>query len=143
MATLKVFFPGRRYSSDRSFLYFLDRYIDGESVYLDYDVKRYTKDVLPLEENIDEAYMFSFEKLKDFDFSHFPAARTRTEYEDTVPQLRLHQRNGRRAHPFRRCDSALPAVRPDLPLFQGECRQRAGDKALCSAPFLVVQGQGR
>ena len=71
MATLKVFFPGRRYSSDRSFLYFLDRYIDGESVYLDYDVKRYTKDVLPLEENIDEAYMFSFEKLKDFDFSKY------------------------------------------------------------------------
>ena len=41
MATLKVFFPGRRYGIDRSYLYFLDRYIDGDSIYLEYDKKRY------------------------------------------------------------------------------------------------------
>ena len=46
MATLKVFFPGRRYGIDRSYLYFLDRYIDGDSIYLEYDKKRYEKDVI-------------------------------------------------------------------------------------------------
>ena len=65
MATLKVFFPGRRYGIDRSYLYFLDRYIDGDSIYLEYDKKRYEKDVIELEENIKEAYAYSIKILKD------------------------------------------------------------------------------
>lgn len=68
MATLKVFFPGRRYGIDRSYLYFLDRYIDGDSIYLEYDKKRYEKDVIELEENIKEAYAYSIKILKDIDF---------------------------------------------------------------------------
>lgn len=71
MATLKVFFPGRRYGIDRSYLYFLDRYIDGDSIYLEYDMKRYEKDVIELEENIKEAYAYSFKILKDIDFKKY------------------------------------------------------------------------
>ena len=71
MATLKVFFPGRRYSVDRSYLYFLDRYIDGESIYLEYDLKRYTKDMEPLEENIKKAYEYSKDILKNVDFRKY------------------------------------------------------------------------
>ena len=71
MATLKVFFPGRRYGIDRSYLYFLDRYIDGDSIYLEYDKKRYEKDVIELEENIKEAYAYSIKILKDIDFKKY------------------------------------------------------------------------
>ncbi len=71
MATLKVFFPGRRYGIDRSYLYFLDRYIDGDSIYLEYDKKRYEKDVIELEENIKEAYAYSYKILKDIDFKKY------------------------------------------------------------------------
>ena len=71
MSTLKVFFPGRRYGIDRSFLYYLDRYIEGDSIYLEYDVKRYTQDMVSLEENIDSAYKLSFERLKNVDFKKY------------------------------------------------------------------------
>lgn len=71
MSTLKVFFPGRRYGIDRSFLYYLDKYIDGDSIYLEYDVKRYTQEVVSLEENIESAYKLAFEKLKNVDFKNY------------------------------------------------------------------------
>ena len=71
MPTLKVFFPGRRYGIDRSFLYYLDKYIDGDSIYLEYDVKRYTQEVVSLEENIESAYKLAFEKLKNVDFKNY------------------------------------------------------------------------
>lgn len=71
MSTLKVFFPGRRYGCDRSYLYFLDRYIDGDSIYLEYDVKRYTTDMEPLDQNIKEAYEYSLKILKNVDFKKY------------------------------------------------------------------------
>ena len=71
MPILKVFFPGRRYGIDRSFLYFLDRYIDGDSIYLEYDIKRYTEEVISLEENIESAYKLAFEKLKNVNFKKY------------------------------------------------------------------------
>ena len=71
MATLKVFFPGRRYGIDRSYLYYLDRYIDGDAIYLEYDKKRYEKDISELDENINSAYKYSLEKLADIDFKKY------------------------------------------------------------------------
>ena len=69
--TLKVFFPGRRYSIDRSFLYFLDKYIDGDSIYLDYDHKRYEKDELTIEEDVARAYKIAKEKLTNIDYTKY------------------------------------------------------------------------
>lgn len=71
MATLKVFFPGRRYGIDRSYLYYLDRYIDGDAIYLEYDKKRYEKDISELNKNINDAYSYSLEKLANVDFKKY------------------------------------------------------------------------
>ena len=40
MKTLKLIFPGQRYSCDRSLLYFIDTNIEGDSVYFRYDYAR-------------------------------------------------------------------------------------------------------
>ena len=71
MATLKVFFPGRRYGIDRSYLYYLDRYIDGDAIYLEYDKKRYEKDISELNQNINDAYSYSLKKLANVDFKKY------------------------------------------------------------------------
>lgn len=71
MNTLKIFFPGRRYSVDRSYLYFLDKYIDGESIYLEYDFKRWSNPSLSLEDNIKIAYEVALKKLENIDFSKY------------------------------------------------------------------------
>lgn len=69
--TLKIFFPGRRYSIDRSYLYYLDKYIDGDSIYLNYDVSRTTKDTLPLDEEIEKDFDFALKTLQNIDFSKY------------------------------------------------------------------------
>lgn len=62
--TIKLIFPGKRYSIDRSLLYFLDKYIDGESIYFEYDSPRYLNDLKNINEIIDDAYNFSKEILE-------------------------------------------------------------------------------
>ena len=62
--TIKLIFPGKRYSIDRSLLYFLDKYIDGESIYFEYDSPRYLNDSKNINEIIDDAYNFSKEILE-------------------------------------------------------------------------------
>ena len=69
--TLKIFFPGRRYSVDRSYLYYLDKYIDGDSIYLNYDNFRGNKDALPLEDEIKKDFDFAMNLLKNIDFSKY------------------------------------------------------------------------
>ena len=69
--TLKIFFPGRRYSVDRSYLYYLDKYIDGDSIYLNYDSFRGNKDELPLEDEIKKDFDFAMNLLKNIDFSKY------------------------------------------------------------------------
>ena len=62
--TIKLIFPGKRYGIDRSLLYFLDKYIDGESIYFEYDSPRYLNDSKNINEIIDDAYNFSKEILE-------------------------------------------------------------------------------
>lgn len=69
--TLKIFFPGRRYSVDRSYLYYLDKYIDGDSIYLNYDVSRTNKETLPLNEEIEKDFNFALKTLQNVDFTKY------------------------------------------------------------------------
>lgn len=70
--TLKIFFPGRCYSVDRSYLYFIDKYIDGESIYLNYDKPRIDKkSEFILEKELDEDLNYSFNVLNNVDFDRY------------------------------------------------------------------------
>lgn len=69
--TLKIFFPGRRYSCDRSFLYFLDKYISGDSIYLTYDHPRMVEEKLTSEDDFKRAYAYAKEKLSNIDFKKY------------------------------------------------------------------------
>lgn len=69
--TLKVFFPGRRYSIDRSFLHFLDKYIDGESIYLDYSHKKYEECKLSINEETIANFNNCLDVLKKIDFQSY------------------------------------------------------------------------
>ena len=69
--TIKLFFPGRRYSVDRSLLYFLDKYIEGESIYFKYDSPRGEQSLESLENLEKEAYEFVLNKIKDIDLSSY------------------------------------------------------------------------
>ena len=69
--TLKLIFPGKRYSIDRSLLYFLDKYIEGESIYFEYDSPRYLENSNSMDEILLDAYEFSKEILESKSFEEF------------------------------------------------------------------------
>lgn len=74
MKKLCVVFPGRRYSCDRSLLYYPSRMIEMEGFemkYLHYDVHKERRDMIELDKNIEEAYLFTLNEFKDFDFSQY------------------------------------------------------------------------
>lgn len=74
MNKLCVVFPGRRYSCDRSLLYFPSQYIQNlgyEMKYLHYDVPKETHQMISLEENFVNAYQESQKELKGIDFSSY------------------------------------------------------------------------
>ncbi len=71
---LCVVFPGRRYSCDRSLLYYPAAYLQRlgfEMIYLHYDAYRETKDMIPLPENFEAAYKETEEVLKEIVFSKY------------------------------------------------------------------------
>lgn len=72
MKKLCIVFPGRRYSCDRSLLYFsslLLRNKDFEMLYLHYDKPKETESLSSLEENHKEAYDYTINKLSQIDIS--------------------------------------------------------------------------
>ena len=69
--TLKIFFPGIRYSCDRSLLYFLDKYIDGDSIYLEYDLPRNIDVIDDFQEKIKSSVDIAYERLSDIDWSKY------------------------------------------------------------------------
>jgi hypothetical protein len=74
MKKLCVVFPGRRYSCDRSLLYFPSRVIEQagfEMVYMHYDIPKEIHEVEPLEENIQEAFQYCKEHLAEIDFRKY------------------------------------------------------------------------
>ena len=71
---LCVVFPGRRYSCDRSLLYYPSCYFSRlgyQMVFLHYDAHREKKDMLPLKENFLLAYKESKLILNQIDFSKY------------------------------------------------------------------------
>jgi hypothetical protein len=72
MKTLKLIFPGQRYSCDRSLLYFIDTNIEGESVYFKYDFAR-NVDLKSItdEEIIERAIDYSKQIINHIDFSEY------------------------------------------------------------------------
>jgi phosphoglycolate phosphatase len=71
---LCVVFPGRRYSCDRSLLYYPSCYLQRrgfEMIYLHYDADRETKDMIPLSENFAAAYKETEKVLADIDFAKY------------------------------------------------------------------------
>lgn len=74
MKNLCVVFPGRRYSCDRNLLYYPSRMIEMqgfEMKYLHYDVPKERRDMIELEKNIREAFDYTLNEFKGFDFSQY------------------------------------------------------------------------
>lgn len=69
MKTLKLIFPGRRYSLDRSLLYFLNKYIEGDTLYFSYNIDLNLSASVDL--LINEAYEYSKEKIKEIDLTKY------------------------------------------------------------------------
>lgn len=69
--TLKVIFPGVRYSIDRSCLYYLDRYIDGDSIYIEYDDKRYENKSYNFIDEINKDFEIAKQVLSNINFSKY------------------------------------------------------------------------
>lgn len=69
--TLKIFFPGLNYSSERSLLHFLDKYIAGESIYLDFSMLKSVDSVDCFKEKIEIGVELAYEKLGDVDWSKY------------------------------------------------------------------------
>lgn len=63
--TLKIFFPGIRYSIDRSLLHFIDKYVDGDSIYIDYSSLRSNDGIVDFDEEVKNDVALSLEKLKN------------------------------------------------------------------------------
>lgn len=74
MKKLCVVFPGRRYSTDRSMLYYPSRMIEDkgyEMFYLDYDIQMNKEDPRTLEQCFEECYLKSVEALKQIDLASY------------------------------------------------------------------------
>ncbi|MCI1734734.1 MAG: hypothetical protein LKM30_03260 [Bacilli bacterium] len=74
MKKLAVVFPGRRYSCDRSLLFYPSRILseDGyEMVYLHYDLPKEAEDPRPLDSCADECLTYALDKVKDIDFAQY------------------------------------------------------------------------
>jgi len=74
MSKLCIVFPGRRYSCDRSLLYYPARMIeerDYDMVYLHYDLPKENEDPRPLEQCFSDCLVKAKEQTKDIDFSKY------------------------------------------------------------------------
>lgn len=69
--TLKIFFPGVRYSCDRSLLHFLDKYIDGESIYLDYSCRQNADTIDDFQKEIENDVALAQQKLSSIDWNKY------------------------------------------------------------------------
>lgn len=74
MKKLCIVFPGRRYSYDRSLLYFSSRYLEFlgyEVINLHYDISREVKETEPLEKNIRDAASYTLANTDEIEFEKY------------------------------------------------------------------------
>lgn len=74
MKKLCIVFPGRKYSCDRSLLYFPSRLLEDrgyEMIYLHYNKKRDQEDNSTVKEAYNKAKKYTTEKLADVDYSKY------------------------------------------------------------------------
>lgn len=69
--TLKIFFPGLRYSSDRSLLYFIDKYVEGNSIYIEYSKPRNIDCIVNFDEEIKNDVELAISKLENIKWEDY------------------------------------------------------------------------
>jgi hypothetical protein len=87
MKLLKIVAPGRRYSSDRSLLYFIDKYTPGETIRLNYD--REFDPNMDLDDLIVNSLEFSKKVLNSVDFSQYDGVIFLAKSLGTVVSIEL------------------------------------------------------
>ena len=98
MKKLAVVFPGRRYSCDRSLLYFpseLMRLRGYDMVYLHYNLEKEVEDPRPLSVAIEESFQVSKKALADVDLSAYDTVVFLGKSIGTVVQGQIREEVGR------------------------------------------------